>query len=60
MASADGKKTGGESRWMIGVPTNRERYKRVRAEADRRGLSMAALVRMIIDQWFESGQEEKR
>lgn len=60
MAGQDRKEGDSESRWMIGVPTSRERYRRVQAEAQRRGLSMAALVRLIIDQWLEAREKEDR
>ena len=43
----------GENEWVIGVPTSRARYRKVKAEAERRGLAMAAFVRQVIDEWFE-------
>ena len=43
----------GENEWVIGVPTSRARYRKVKAEAERLGLAMAAFVRQVIDEWFE-------
>jgi len=39
---------------VIGVPTSRARYRKVRGEAERRGISMAAFVRQVLDEWFKA------